>query len=242
MVKNKKILIIALFVIIICAGSLFIYFYGNIRAPYTSRNVIEVLELPEPEIDGEMSVEEAIQSRRSVRRYTNESLHLKDVSQLLWAAQGITDPERKFRTAPSAGRTYPLEVYIVVGNGSVSDLDQGVYHYNPINNTLEKFLEGDLRSSLSEAAHGQPSVKQAPVDIIITAVYERTTNKYGELGERFVHMEAGHAGENIYLEATSRNLATVSIGSFYDDQMEKLLKLPSNEKPLYIFPVGHPAS
>jgi SagB-type dehydrogenase family enzyme len=200
------------------------------------------VELPSPETTGTMSVEEAIQRRRSIRSYTDEPLSLQDVSQLVWAAQGITDPARKFRAAPSAGATYPLEVYVVVGNNCVTGLAEGLYRYDPYEHRLEYILKGDLRSSLAEAALGQSWVREAPINIVIAAVYERTTSRYGERGIRYVHMEAGHVGQNLYLQAVARGLCMVVVGAFYDDQVQGLLQLPTDQEPLYIIPIGHPRS
>jgi len=242
MIRKRKIIIF----IVIISLVLFAVYLAWPRASESKSPTVEkasgLIELPAPNTKGKMSVEEAIQKRRSIRRYTDEPINLEDISQLLWAAQGITDPEKGYRAAPSAGRTYPLEVYLVVGKGGVKGLLEGVYHYDPSAHALKKILEGDVRSDLAKAAHGQPWVAEAPVNIVITADYNRTTSKYGDLGVRFVHMEAGHVGENIYLEATARGLATVSLGSFYEDQVKELLKIPGNENILYIFPVGHSAS
>ena len=209
-----------------------------------SREILKVINLPQAEIESNMSVDQAIQNRRSVRSFSGTPLTLKDISQLLWAAQGITDSERNFRATPSAGHVFPMEVYLVAGNGSVKQLESGIYHYNPFNNTLEKIVEGDQRYNLSQAAHQQKWVNDAPISLVITGNYQKMRDKYPDedLSKRFVDMEAGHVGENIYLEAVSRGLGTVAIGSFYDDQMINLLKLPSAETPLYIYPVGFPAS
>lgn len=191
--------------------------------------------LPEPRYDSDISVEEALLKRRSVRNYTGGALTMQEVSQLLWAVQGITDPSGK-RTAPSAGALYPLEVYLVVG--SVEDMDKGVYQYKPHQHELVKVLDGEQREALARAALDQPSVKQGAVDIIITAVYERTTKKYSDRGIRYVHMEAGHAAQNVYLQAVAMNLGTVVIGAFYDNQVKEILNLPDDAEPLYIMPVG----
>lgn len=198
------------------------------------------VELPSPETTGTMSVEETIQRRRSIRSYTDEPLRLHDISQLMWAAQGITDPARKFRAAPSAGATYPLEVYVVVGNNCVKGLSGGLWRYDPYEHRLEYILEGDLRSSLAEAALGQSWVREAPLNIIIVAVYERTTGRYGERGIRYVYMEAGHVGQNLYLQAVARGLGMVAVGAFHDDHVQGLLQLPTDQKPLYIIPIGYP--
>ena len=191
--------------------------------------------LPEPRYDSDVSVEEALLKRRSVRSYTDEALTLPELAQLLWAAQGITDPSGK-RTAPSAGALYPLEVYVVVG--SVENVAKGVYKYKPHQHELIKVLDGEQREALSQAALGQQSVAHGAADIVITAIYDRTTGKYGDRGARYVYMEAGHAAQNVYLQAAAMNLGTVVIGAFYDDRVKEVLNLPEDEEPLYIMPVG----
>jgi len=193
------------------------------------------IELPEPRHDSGVSIEETLLERRSVRDYTGEPLTLEEVSQLLWAAQGTTDP-RGYRTAPSAGATYPLDIYVVVGD--VESLAEGVYHYESAEHKLVKVLDGDWRAQLAGAALGQSWVKNGAVNIVFTAVYERTTRRYGDRGIRYVHMEAGHAAQNVYLQATALGLGTVVIGAFRDDRVKEILNLPENEQPLYIMPVG----
>ena len=193
------------------------------------------VELPDPRYDSSVSIEETLLERRSIREYSGEPLTLQEVSQLLWAAQGITDP-RGFRTAPSAGGLYPLEIYVVVGD--VEGLDVGVYKYRPQEHTLVKMLDGDKKDKLAEAALGQTWVKEAAIDIVITAVYERTTAKYGDRGVRYVHMEAGHAAQNLCLQATAMNLGTVTVGAFHDEQVKEVLGSPEDEQPLYVLPVG----
>jgi SagB-type dehydrogenase family enzyme len=209
-----------------------------------SRMVLGTFDLPPATVTSNMSVDQAIKSRRSVRTYSTTSLALQDVSQLLWASQGITDSERNYRTTPSAGHVFPMEIYLVTGNNSVQGLEAGIYHYNPFNNTLEKIVEGDQRYNLSQAAHQQKWVETAPISLVITGNYQKMKEKYPDerISTRFVDIEAGHIGENIYLEAVAHGMGTVAIGSFYDDQMINLLKLPSNETPIYIYPVGYPAS
>ncbi len=244
---TKKGLLTLILIIIILAAALsafFLYFSIPTKTENPSRAVMAVVKLPDPDLNGSMSVEEAIQNRRSVREYANKSLSIKDVSQLMWAAQGITDKQTNFRAAPSSGRTYPLEIYLVVGKGGVEGVEEGVYHYNNTNHELEKILSGDKRSELSKAADGQAWVANAPVNIVITGSYQRTMNKYGNnnLSIRFVHLEAGHAGENIYLQATARGLVTVSLGSFNDNTVKTLLNIQADETTLYIFPVGFPKS
>jgi SagB-type dehydrogenase family enzyme len=201
-----------------------------------SKNKTDVIKLPQPVLKGEMSLEEALYKRRSVRKYSDEPLLLTAVSQLLWSAQGITDKNEGHRTAPSAGALYPLEVYLVAG--SVIDLACGVYKYNPDGHELVLVLEGDVRDELYSSALYQSPVKESPIVLVITAVYERTTKKYGDRGIRYVNMEAGHSAENICLQATALGLGTVTIGAFNDDAVKKVLNLPADEEPLYILPVG----
>ncbi len=195
----------------------------------------ERIKLPEPGYESETSVEEALSKRRSIRAYSGDNLTIEEVSQLLWAAQGITSPWGG-RTAPSAGALYPLELYLVVGD--VEGIDKGVYRYIPEEHELEKVKDGDIRAELAEAAVGQECVKYAAIDIVFTAVYERTTVKYGERGIRYVHMEAGHAAQNVYLQAVSLDLGTVVIGAFINDKVKKIVNAEEQENPLYIMPVG----
>ena len=195
------------------------------------------IELPEIQTDSGVSVEEAIEQRRSVREYADTPVKLADLAQLLWSAQGITDPAG-LRAAPSAGALYPLEVYVVAGN--VASLPPGVYHYLPRGNKLERVAPEDRRRALADVALDQAPVREAPAVLLMGGVYERTTRKYGQRGIRYVHMEAGHAGQNVFLQAETLGLATVTIGAFEDDGVRKVANLPANVNPLYLMPVGHP--
>ena len=198
------------------------------------------MALPQPVTLGTVSIEETLLRRSSIRDYNDQSLSLEDVSQLLWASQGVTRPEWGGRTAPSAGGTYPLEVYIVVSDRGVSDLESGIYNYIPARHTLLLVESGDKSSELAVAALDQEWVADARINIVIAAVFERTTERYGDRGNRYVYMEAGHADQNIYLQAAALDLGTVVIGAFHDDQVHRLLGLPDEQKPLYIASVGHP--
>ena len=191
--------------------------------------------LPEPRTTGETSIEEAMLHRRSVRRYTEEAITLNDLSQLLWAAQGITS-EEGFRTAPSAGALYPLEVYVVAGN--VDGLSDGVYRYRAEGHTLQRIRYGDLRKNLSGCALHQTQITDAAVDIVFAAVFNRTTVKYGDRGVRYVYIEAGHAAQNVYLQAESSGLGVCAVGAFYEQDISELLALPGDETPIYILTVG----
>jgi SagB-type dehydrogenase family enzyme len=193
------------------------------------------ITLPEPQHDSEVSLEQSLLERRSIRSYSEEPVTIQELSQLLWAAQGVTD-ERGFRTAPSAGALYPLELYVVAGN--VQDLAPAVYRYGPEEHSLAWVLDGDRRSQLAEAALSQSFVEAGALAVVITAVYERTTLKYGERGVRYVHIEAGHATQNLLLQATVMELGAVPVGAFNDDSVARLLDLPDDEQPLYIIPVG----
>jgi len=210
---------------------------GCSKTEASSPVVESMIALPEPVHDSDTSVEEALLGRRSVRSFSGKAMTLAQLGQLLWAGQGITDPSGK-RTAPSAGALYPLELYTVVGN--VEGIAPGVYRYVPKTHELAKVLDGDSRKALSQAALNQPSITQGALDIVIAAVYERVTDKYGERGTKYVHMEAGHAAQNICLETVALKLGTVTIGAFEDDRVKQGVELPSDEQPLYLIPVGHP--
>jgi len=207
----------------------------TLPAPAITPVPAATLRLPEPRLKSGVSLEEALFKRRSVREYANLPLSLEEVSQLLWSAQGITAAWGG-RTAPSAGGLYPLEVYLVAGD--VKNLAPALYRYKPVGHELLKVKDGDVRQELARAALGQPWVKEAAINIVIAAVYERTTRKYGDRGIRYVHMEAGHAAQNIYLQATTHDLGVVTVGAFNDEQVKEILGMPANEVPLYVIPVG----
>ena len=192
----------------------------------------ERIKLPEPCNTSNTSVETALSQRRSIRAYSGDKLTIEEVSQLLWSAQGITAPWGG-RTAPSAGALYPLELYLVVGD--VEGIDKGVYQYRPEEHELEKVTDGDIRAELADAALGQECVRDGAIDLVFTAVYERTIGKYGESGIRYAHMEVGHAAQNVYLQAVSLDLGTVVIGAFDDSKVKKVVNLGERENPLYIF-------
>lgn len=189
------------------------------------------IPLGEVDIKGTVSVEEAIARRRSRRAFKSTRLTRKQLSQVLWAA----------RKAPSAGATYPLEWYLVIGTDCVEQIEAGVYHAERGDLVLERHKEGDLRLGLVEACLGQRFIAQAPVSFVIAAEYERTTRRYGDRGVRYVLIEVGHAAQNIYLECEALGLATVAIGAFHDEAVARLLDLPRQYRPLYVMPVGLPA-
>jgi len=192
---------------------------------------VEEMALPTPSQRSEVSLEEALTRRRSIREFRKEGLTSAEISQLLWAGQGITDP-RGLRTAPSAGALYPLELYVATG--------EGVHHYSPQGHRLAVLSPDDVRLGLWEAGLEQDALREAPAIIIVAAVYARTEGKYGPRAERYVHLEAGHAAQNILLQATALDLGAVPIGAFYDQKVQEALALPKDHEPLYLIPVGHP--
>ena len=190
--------------------------------------------LPKPKLKGTMSIEEALSRRRSVRKYAKGPLTLEQVSQLLWACQGITNKEG-YRTSPSAGATFPIEMYIAIGD--VEGVEPGLYQYDIIDHALWLKKKGDIRKALDAACLNQRMIAEAPVTLAITAILARTEQRYGGRAARYVCMEAGHIGQSIYLQCEPLGLATCAIGAFDDKQVAKVLGL-KKEEPLYIFPVG----
>jgi SagB-type dehydrogenase family enzyme len=207
-----------------------------------------IIKLPSPQLKGKVSLEETILRRRSVRRYRREPLDLPQLSQILWSAQGITGTTG-LRAAPSAGATYPLEIFVVVGKQGIiaseakqahEELQAGIYHYVADSHSLSLHKPADSRPDLARAALDQEFIIDAPVDIVICALYHRTSYRYGKRGERYVHIEAGHVGENIHLQAVALGLATVEVGAFHDEEVREVLGVEEQIKPLYIMPVGKP--
>ncbi len=190
----------------------------------------KTIKLPAPVLKGTVSIEETIKMRRSIRSYADKELTDAQLSQLLWSAQGITS-EKGYRAAPSAGALYPLEVYAVKKDG--------LYHYVPESHSLEFISGKDARQDLSAAAYGQNFVAQAPVDIVICAVYQRVTTRYGDRGKMYTDIEVGHAAENIHLQAVALGLDSVPVGAFTDNKVSSVLGLPKDEVPIYIVPVGY---
>lgn len=194
------------------------------------------ISLPEPAPSGR-SVEECLGQRRSVRDFTSDTLTHEQISTLLWAAQGTTDSTRGFRTAPSAGATFPLETYVVVA--------QGIFIYDPSMHSVSVVKAGDARGQLAKVCFNQSFVGKAPCSIVLCAVPARTSQRYGERAMRYIWMEAGHVGQNILLEAVALGLGGVPVGAFDDDALARLLDLHKIEQktiPLYVITVGVPAS
>jgi SagB-type dehydrogenase family enzyme len=196
----------------------------------------EIIALPEPSFTGPNSLEQVLAHRRSVRDYQDSTIELAGIGQLLWAAQGITHA-RGLRTAPSAGALYPLEIYVVTGRAD--GLPAGVYHYDSKHHQLMKTLDQDKRSALAAAAYSQDWIKKAPVIFVFTAAFERTMKKYSQRGVRYVHIEAGHAAQNLFLQSQALGLSSVVVGAFVDDAVSRSLQLPPDIQPLLLMPAGH---
>lgn len=189
----------------------------------------EAIKLLPPKMDSDVSIEKALSERRTVRTYKDEALTLAEVSQLLWAAQGITEPTRGLRTAPSPKAAYLIEVYLIAGN--VANLPAGMYKYRPQGHDLVKVLDGDIKTELYKAV-GQMPIKNAPIALVLTGAADRASNP------RWMGLEAGHISQNIYLQAYSLKLGTVSMAGFQDEKVRSALRLPEKEQPMYIMPVG----
>lgn len=187
------------------------------------------LELPKPFLKGSKSLEECIYKRESVRSYKDKVIEIEKVSQILWAAQGKKGHKR---TVPSAGATYPLEIYITLKN-------KGYFHYNFDRHTLELITDEDVSGKITAASWNQQFISEAYLNVIICAIFTRTTQRYGERGVRYVFIEVGHCAQNIHLEAVSLGLTSVPIGAYEDEKVKALLDLPKNVEPLYIIPIGY---
>ncbi len=201
--------------------------------------------LPTPDTLGKLTLEETLNQRRSRRNFQNKALTDKEISQILWASYGISMPRNDYkflrgglRTTPSAGALYPLEIYILIGN--VNTIEVGVYKYISDGHKIEKIDDQDKREALCSAALNQEMIKTAPAVLFYSAIYERTTDKYGNRGrERYVCMDLGHSAQNVYLQAEALHLGTCGIGAFNDEEVKKVMDLPQAEEPLYIMPIGH---
>jgi SagB-type dehydrogenase family enzyme len=187
------------------------------------------VSLTAPALKGTVTLEEAIAKRRSIRHFAPGEVTMEQLSQLLWAAQGVTDKASGHRAAPSAMAKYPLEVYVVKADG--------LFKYVPAEHALTKLKDGDLRKDIS----GQGSVAQAPVSLVITVTYERLGSRNPQLSQRFGDFEAGAAAENVFLQAAALGLGSVPVGGFDDAQVAKVIGAAANETPVIVIPIGKPA-
>jgi SagB-type dehydrogenase family enzyme len=198
----------------------------------------EAIKLPPPVKTGGMPLVEALTVRRTVRHFASRPLDLGRISQLLWGADGTSDP-RGLRTSPSAGATFPLDLYLVVGERGVADLAAGVYHYQVAAHALAPVVPGDLRAAVPRASLHQSWMTQAPVMVVITGEYRRCSARYGERGVRYTHMEAGNVSQNLFLAAEALGLGAGIVGAFEDKALAQVLKLPPAHEPLLVMPVGY---
>jgi SagB-type dehydrogenase family enzyme len=189
-----------------------------------------VINLPEPNKNSTMSLEQAITKRRSRRKFILKALTYEQIGQLCWAAQG-QEAHSRYRTSPSAGATYPLKLLVVIRDG--------LFQYLPDKHSLEKLTDQDLRAELTLAAWGQKFIADAPLTLVFTAQFSRTTGRYGQRGIRYVYMEAGHAAQNVHLQAEALGLGSVAVGAFDDTSISQVLLLPDNLEPLYMVIVGY---
>lgn len=196
------------------------------------------MKLPPPSESGGMALEQAIKKRRTVRAFTGEGLSLKQLSQLLWSAQGVTDDNGSKRAAPSGGALFPMDMYAALGKAAVKDLKAGVYHYEPRAHAASLVFEGDQRHALAQASYFQRWMAEAPLNLIITAEYSRINIKYGQRGVRYAIMESGHIAQNIFLMAESLGLGAGIVGAFDDERVARVLGVPRGHEPLLIMPVG----
>lgn len=194
------------------------------------------IKLPEPTHKGQLSIEEALLKRRSIREYRRERLTLQEIGQTLWSGYGVTS-EEGFRTAPSAGALFPLRLYCYADD--VKDLAQGIYQYDPQTHSIEMLQEGDFSEKLMAGTFFQDYVAEAPAVLIISADYSGPEEKYGDQGKKFTWMDLGHLGQNIHLQAVSLNLGTVAVAAVRPGEVEKILSKP-NEEVLYLMPLGKP--
>ncbi len=197
------------------------------------------MNLPKPRLKGEVSVEEAINHRRTIRSYLSKPLTLEQLSQIFWAAQGITEDRGYKRSAPSGGALYPLDIYAVVGDNGVKGLKAGIYHYDPHKHAALLITEGDFREDVARTALSQMWVARAPLNLVITSEYRRITSKYGTRGERYAMIEAGHVGQNIFLQAEALGLRAGIVGAFHDNDVIRVMKISRSHEPLLILPVGY---
>lgn len=198
----------------------------------------EPMNLPAPILDGDVSLEKAIKQRRTVRSFADKPLTVGQLSQILWAAQGITDDRGLKRAAPSGGALYPIDVYAVVGKNGVRELAQGVYHYDPPHHSIVKIVDTDAREDVAVASLRQMWMATAPVILVLTAEYSRITIKYGERGKRYAIIEVGHIGQNIFLQCQALGLCAGIVGAFYDKEVARAVNTQKNHEPLIIMPVG----
>ena len=197
------------------------------------------MDLPDPQTDGAISLEKTIKTRRTIRSFTSQQLTLDQFSQLLWAAYGTTEDRGYKRAAASAGALYPMDIYAVIGENGVKGINAGVYHYEPIGHSVSLVLHSDHSKEVARASLGQMWMARAPLNLVITAEYVRITGRYGDRGVRYAMIEAGHIGQNIFLQAEAVGLGAGIVGAYRDEDVIMALGIPRSHEPLLIMPVGY---
>lgn len=237
--RTRLLASLALAAVLLALGGLLVARSVTPGPPAPTSEDGSMVKLPPPDRQGEKTLESMLDQRRSHRNFASEAVTLAQLGQLMWAAQGCTT-ESCFRTAPSAGGLFPLEVVVVTGKGSVEGLDAGAYIHRRVPHTLELLEEGDHRKELAKRALGQGFIADAPITIVVTGDVSRTAVKYGTRAERYVHMEVGHVGQNVALQAEALGLGTTTVGAFDDEKVRDLLSLPAGLEVYYLLPVGKP--
>jgi len=212
------------------------------RKPKTFKtypDAVKKIKLPDPKFDETIQFWSVIKNRHSTRKFTEEPISLMDISLLLFGMSGLNRifPQFSFRTVPSAGGLYPIEIYPVVNN--VMNLQKGSYHYDVQNHLLEQLKEGDFRSKVAEGCLDQNIASNSAVNFIWTAVIRRSHWKYLQRCYRYIYLDAGHIGQNFYLVAESLGLGACTIGAIYDDELNQFLEIDGkNETVIYVGVVG----
>ncbi len=196
------------------------------------------VNLPTPNTHGNLAVEKAIKQRRTVRSFADEPVTIDHLSQILWAAQGVTDEGGLKRATPSGGALYPIDVYAVVGKNGVRGLARGVYLYDPPLHSIRKIVVTDQREDAAVAALKQMWMATAPVILVLTAEYTRITVKYGKRGKRYAMIEVGHIGQNVFLQCETLGLAAGIVGAFDDKDVARAINAKNDHEPLIMMPVG----
>jgi len=197
------------------------------------------MDLPKAQTDGMVSLEKTIKVRRTIRSFTSQQLTLEQFTQLLWAAYGITENRGYKRAVASGGACYPMDIYAIVGEDGVKGMDAGIHYYDPLDHRVLLILKGDLRKEVARASLGQMWMAKPPVSLVICAEYARITSRYGERGVRYAMIEAGHIGQNIFLQAEALGLGAGIVGAFQDEAVIQVMGIPPSHEPLLIMPVGY---
>jgi SagB-type dehydrogenase family enzyme len=197
------------------------------------------MDLPNAQTDGTVSLEKTIKIRRTIRSFTSQQLTLEQFSQLLWAAYGITEDRGYKRAAASGGACYPMDIYALLGEEGIMGMEAGIYHYDPNGHSASLILEGDLREEVARASLGQMWMALPPLRLVVCAEYARITSRYGDRGVRYAMIEAGHIGQNIFLQAEALGLGAGIVGAFRDEAVIQVMGTPPSHEPLLIMPVGY---